>query len=97
MKRRRWTRWAATRLVFIACTLAALLPAAAAHGAEAANQSAAQPPVLDVQRDKEKTVYTIGARPKDAGKDDADKAWDMLDNVTTDTRGAHGKRPDNNR
>jgi hypothetical protein len=53
--------------------------------------------VLDVQRDKDKTVYTIGARPGDARRDDADRAWNMLNNVVIDARGAHGKRPDNNR
>ena len=63
----------------------------------APGQSSAPPPVIDVQRDKDKTVYSIGARPKDEGKDDADKAWNMLDNAIIDARGAHGKRPDNNR
>ena len=97
MKGRRWRRWAVMRFLCIACALMGLLPAAAAHGGEAPGQSSAQPPVIDVQRDKDKTVYSIGARRKDEGKDDADKAWNMLDNATIDARGAHGKRPDNNR
>jgi hypothetical protein len=85
------------RLLFIACVLTGLLSAAAARGGEAPGQSSAQPPAIDVQRDEDKTVYSIGAGPKDEGKDDADKAWNMLDNATIDARGAHGKRPDNNR
>ena len=92
------TRSRTVQLIFLACAFLGLAPAAATYGAEAGDsQPPAQPPVLDVQRDKEKTVYTIGARPRDTGKDDTDRAWDMLNNMVIDARGAHGKRPDNNR
>ena len=101
---RRWSMkgWSRTRsrtvqLIFLACVFLGLAPAAATYGAGAGSQPPAQPPVLDVQRDKDKTVYTIGARPGDARRDDADRAWNMLNNVVIDARGAHGKRPDNNR
>jgi len=66
-------------------------------GAEADPKAPAQAPTMDVQRDKDKTVYRIGNSDKDREKDDADKAWQMLDNVIIDTRGAHGKGPNNNR
>jgi hypothetical protein len=55
------------------------------------------PPSIDVQRDSDKTVYSIGGSPRDKGKSDKDRSWDMLNNVLIDARGAHGKRPDNNR
>ena len=71
------------------------------HGADgnrqAPVQAPAQAPTLDVQRDKEKTVYSIGSSDRDSGKEDADRAWQMLNNMMIDTRGAHGKGPDNNR
>jgi len=94
--------WSRTRLrtvqvIFLACVFLGLAPAAATHGAGADSQPPAQPPVLDVQRDKDKTVYTIGARHGDIRRDDTDKAWDMLNNVVIDARGAHGKGPNNNR
>ncbi len=73
-------------------------PAGATNGAGPGSQPAGQPAVLDVQKDKDKTVYTIGARPANTGKDDTDRAWGMLNNMVIDNgRGAHGKGPNNNR
>ncbi len=103
MKKRYLKRWAVFGLAPLSCLLVNLLPAVAAHGAgtgttsQQATQPASQSSVIDVQKDKEKVSYTIGARPNDAAKDDADKAWKMLDNAGIDARGPHGKRPDNNR
>jgi hypothetical protein len=91
------TRLRAVQLIFLACAFLGLAPAAATYGAETGSQPPAQPPVLGVQRDKDKTVYTIGARPWDTRRDDTDRAWDMLNNVVIDARGAHGKGPNNNR
>lgn len=78
------------------------LPAApSTYGADenrqAPDRGPAQGPVLGVQRDEEKTTYSIGSSDRDRGKDDADRAWQMLDNVITHTRGARGKGSDNNR
>ncbi len=92
---RTWLR--VVLIIFLASAFLGVVPVAATYGAEGSGPSPAQPPVLDVQRDKEKTVYRIGSRPVDTRKDDTDRAWDMLNNVIIDARGAHGKRPDNNR
>jgi len=91
------TRMSSVQVIFLACAFLGLAPAAATYGAGPGSQPPAQPSVLDVQRDKEKTVYTIGARPGDTRRDDTDRAWDMLNNVVIDARGAHGKGPNNNR
>lgn len=64
---------------------------------QAPPQPPAQPPTLDVQRDKEKTVYSIGTSDRDSRKDDSDRAWQMLNNMMIDNRGTRGKGPDNNR
>jgi hypothetical protein len=85
------------QLIFLAYVFLGLAPAAATYGAEADSQPLAQPPALGVQRDKDKTVYTIGARSRGTRRDETDRAWDMLNNVVIDARGAHGKGPDNNR
>jgi hypothetical protein len=95
-------RWSRTRsrtvqLIFLVCAFLGLAPVAATYGAGAAGQPPQQPPVLDVQRDKDKTVYTIGARPADTRRDDKDRSWDMLNNMVIDARGTHGKGPNNNR
>ncbi len=74
-----------------------LAPAGATYGAGPSSQPPAEPPALDVQRDKEKTVYTIGTRPRDTRRDDTDRSWDMLNNMAIDARGTHGKGPNNNR
>jgi hypothetical protein len=52
---------------------------------------------ITVEREKEKTVYSIGSTDKNSTRDDADKAWEMFNNVIIDTRGSHGKGPNNNR
>ena len=56
-------------------------------------------PTMEVQRDKDKTVYSIGGSARNKGKSDTDRSWEMLNNgnMLIDGRGAHGKRPDNNR
>ena len=74
-------------------------PALAGEGrdGQTGGPAPAPPPVIDVQRDSEKTVYTIGSSPKAKGKTDKDRSWDMLNNVLIDARGVNGKRPDNNR
>ncbi len=56
---------------------------------------------LDIKRDKDKTVYSIGSAPEDKDeKADKDKAWEMLQNMplTIETRGKDGgKGPDTRR
>lgn len=95
----RWSRgWSGTLLL---AALAGILPglslAAGPYGPEGGSQAQAGSPTLDVQRDRDKTVYTTGSTPRDNGRNDKDRAWEMLNNVIIDSRGAHGKRPDNNR
>jgi hypothetical protein len=90
------TRLGTVQLIFLACAFLGLAPASTTFGAGPDGQPPPQS-ALDVQRDKDKTVYTIGARPRDKRRDDADRAWDMLNNVIIDTRGSHGKGSDNNR
>jgi len=93
-------RWG---MAYVALFLAALtvapsglaLAGEGGDGGQAGRASA--PPSIDVQRDGDKTVYSIGSSPRDKGKSDKDRSWDMLDNMLIDARGARGKRPDNNR
>ena len=94
-------RWSMTYAVFAlaALTVAPFGLALAGEGSDGERAGrAAAPPAIDVQRDSDRTVYSIGSSPKNnSGKSDKDRSWDMLNNVLIDARGAHGKRPDNNR
>jgi hypothetical protein len=60
-----------------------------AHGAERNS--------ITIERDKDRTVYTIGSSEGDQTKEDTENAWEMLKGVIIDARGALGKGPDNNR
>jgi hypothetical protein len=70
------------------CTL--FLPSFRAYGVESESS-------ITLERDKDKTVYTIGPGDKEQIRQDTDKAWDMLNNVVIESRGSLGKRPHNNR
>lgn len=51
---------------------------------------------LDIKKEKDRTVYTIGSSPEQKDED-KDKAWEMLKNIRIDTRGEDGKGPDTRR
>lgn len=51
---------------------------------------------LDIKKEKDRTVYTIGSSPEQKDED-KDKAWEMLKNILIDTRGEDGKGPDTRR
>jgi len=51
---------------------------------------------LDIKKEKDSTVYTIGSSPEQKDED-KDKAWEMLKNIRIDTRGEDGKGPDTRR
>ena len=92
---KRWSRgWRGILLLVVsACPLLGLFPAASyGDGAEGNGRPPAERPILDVQRDKDKTVYTIGGSSRDIRKDDTDRAWDLLDNVAIDPRGDPWKK-----
>ncbi len=93
-------RWGMAYIAFLLAGLAVASFGSALAGegddGEKAGRAPA-PPAIDVQRDSDKTVYSIGGSPRNSGKTDKDRSWDMLNNVLIDTRGAHGKRPDNSR
>ena len=50
-----------------------------------------------LEKDKERTVYSIGPGDRETIKEDTDNAWGMLRGVLIDSRGSSGKRPDHNR
>jgi len=51
---------------------------------------------LDIKKEEDRTVYTIGSSPEQKDED-KDKAWDMLKNILIDARGKDGKGPDTRR
>lgn len=53
--------------------------------------------VISVEKDKDKTSYIIRGSNEDTEKEQTDRAWEMLDRAIIDTRGCHGKGPDNHR
>jgi len=52
---------------------------------------------ITLEKDVDKTVYTIGPNERDTTKEDKDKAWEMLQGVVIDSRGSRGKGSDHNR
>jgi hypothetical protein len=49
------------------------------------------------EKEKDRTVYTIGPGDDAKAREESDRTWEMLKGVVVDTRGPSGKRPDNNR
>ena len=77
----------------IACiALGLLLPFTRAS----ADESSRNDPIK-LEKDKDRTVYSIGPGDRETIKEDTDNAWDMLKGVLIDTRGTSGKGPDHNR
>jgi hypothetical protein len=94
----RWSKWWFAVLVVGGWSLAAPLVWAAGPAAGPERRRPAETgQMLDVREDRDKTVYTIGPSPAGSGRDDTDRAWDMLNNVVIDARGTNGQRPDNYR
>jgi len=83
-------RWVSL-LVTIVAVSGVLCPSGRSFGAEETNST------ISVEQDKDKTTYIIRGSDKDTQKEEADKAWEMLQHVIIDTRGRHGTGPDNNR
>lgn len=57
---------------------------------------------IKVEREKDKTVYTIGSEKDKDGLSDRERSWEMLNNMNVITREGytrdqHGKGPDHNR
>jgi hypothetical protein len=77
-------------LLALASMCAVFIPSLRVYGVEPDSS-------ITLERDKDKTVYTIGPGDREQIKQDADKAWDMLNNVVIESRGSRGKGPDNNR
>lgn len=50
-------------------------------------------PAIDVKRDKEKTVYTIGPGDRRYEMEERDRAWDMLRNMTPIVDERHRRLP----
>lgn len=56
--------------------------------------------LLHIEKDKEKTVYTIDAetdKHRQQEEKDRENSWNMLQNMTIDGRKQHEQRPHNNR
>jgi hypothetical protein len=78
----------------IAClSLSLLLPSYFVCGEDLDRNS-----TITLQKDKEKTVYSIGPSDESTVNEDTEKAWDMLRGAVIDARGSFGgKGSDNNR
>jgi hypothetical protein len=80
-------------VLVVACLMVGLLlPLPRAHADDPNRKSP-----ITLERDKDRTVYSIGPSDKEATGEDTEKAWDMLKGVLIDTRGSSGKGPDHNR
>jgi hypothetical protein len=77
-------------VVCIALGLILLLPSA---NADELNRN----DPITIEKEKDRTVYSIGPGDRETIKEDTDNAWDMLKGVLIDTRGTSGKGPDHNR
>lgn len=53
---------------------------------------------ITLEKDKDRTVYSIGPGDRGAIREDTERSWEMLRGVVIDTRGSSGgKGSDNNR
>jgi len=85
-------RYLIAPLVTLCISLSLLWPLHCAWAGEPDRKS----PIM-LEKDKERTVYSIGPGDRETIKEDTGNAWGMLKGVLIDSRGSSGKRPDHNR